>query len=213
MFELLVFIGAGIGGFVLARDFVRRRLRFVDAVHHPLAPLLAGLRRRPGAWPLAAPAADHYRGPRRVRHRHRARHAQRGAAAEERRMPPGELGKKRKVTGDKAARHRVHFTRHLSPLTRRYLFRMADITCAAAARPAHGCRSSRSRTSSGNGSSMGSARLLGGVAQVPAAADQPLRAEPAGSRGEEVPLPEPRQVPLHHRSPSLKTRSTAGPKT
>jgi len=54
MFELLVFIGAGIGGFVLARDFVRRRLRFVDAVHHPLAPLAAGLGAAVLAWPLAA---------------------------------------------------------------------------------------------------------------------------------------------------------------
>lgn len=54
MFELLVFIGAGIGGFVLARDFVRRRLRFVDAVHHPLAPLAAGLGAALVAWPLAA---------------------------------------------------------------------------------------------------------------------------------------------------------------
>ena len=30
------------GGFVAARNFVRRRLRFVDAVQKPAAPLLAG---------------------------------------------------------------------------------------------------------------------------------------------------------------------------
>jgi CHASE2 domain-containing sensor protein len=54
MFELLVFIGAGIGGFVIARDFVRRRLRFVDAVHHPAAPLIAGLGAALITWPLAA---------------------------------------------------------------------------------------------------------------------------------------------------------------
>jgi hypothetical protein len=54
MFGFLVFLGAGIGGFILARDFVRSRLRFVDAVHSPLAPLLAGLAAALITWPLAA---------------------------------------------------------------------------------------------------------------------------------------------------------------
>lgn len=33
---------AGIGAFVIAREFVRSKLRFVDAVKHPVAPWLAG---------------------------------------------------------------------------------------------------------------------------------------------------------------------------
>ncbi len=38
-------IGAAVlgGGFVATRNFVRRRLRFVDAVRKPAAPLVAGL--------------------------------------------------------------------------------------------------------------------------------------------------------------------------
>jgi hypothetical protein len=43
MLSLLIAIAAGAIGFILARNFVRRRLRFVDAVHSPVAPLLAGL--------------------------------------------------------------------------------------------------------------------------------------------------------------------------
>jgi hypothetical protein len=31
-----------IGGFIVTRDFVRRRLRYVDAVQKPAAPLIAG---------------------------------------------------------------------------------------------------------------------------------------------------------------------------
>lgn len=33
---------AGIAAFMIAREFVRNRLRFVDAVKHPAAPWLAG---------------------------------------------------------------------------------------------------------------------------------------------------------------------------
>jgi uncharacterized membrane protein len=33
---------AGLGGYFLARTFVRRRLRFVDAIRSPAAPLVAG---------------------------------------------------------------------------------------------------------------------------------------------------------------------------
>jgi hypothetical protein len=43
MLELLITAAAGAIGFILARNFVRRRLRFVDAVHSPVAPLVAGL--------------------------------------------------------------------------------------------------------------------------------------------------------------------------
>lgn len=43
MFDLLVFVGAGLGGFVLARNFVRNRLRFVDMVRHPAIPWVAGI--------------------------------------------------------------------------------------------------------------------------------------------------------------------------
>jgi hypothetical protein len=53
MFELLVLIGAVVGGFVLARDFVRTRLRFVDGIRHPLAPLVAGIGAAIVALPLA----------------------------------------------------------------------------------------------------------------------------------------------------------------
>lgn len=40
----LIVIGAAtIGGFVLTRDYVRRRLRFVDAVRAPWVPWVVGL--------------------------------------------------------------------------------------------------------------------------------------------------------------------------
>jgi len=43
MLPFLITIAAGAIGYILARNFVRHRLRFVDAVHSPVAPLLAGL--------------------------------------------------------------------------------------------------------------------------------------------------------------------------
>jgi hypothetical protein len=43
MLPLLITAAVGAIGFILARNFVRRRLRFVDAVHSPVAPLVAGL--------------------------------------------------------------------------------------------------------------------------------------------------------------------------
>ena len=43
---------AGIGGYLLARSFVSRRLRFVDAVQSPLAPLIAGALAFVVAWPF-----------------------------------------------------------------------------------------------------------------------------------------------------------------
>ena len=54
MFEFLVFIGAGLGGFVMARSFVKQRLRFVDVIHHPVMPWVAGIGAAVVTWPLAA---------------------------------------------------------------------------------------------------------------------------------------------------------------
>ncbi|HTI05740.1 MAG TPA: hypothetical protein VL549_10505 [Gemmatimonadales bacterium] len=45
MFATLGLILAGtalVGGYVVAKNFVRRKLRFVDAVQKPAAPLVAG---------------------------------------------------------------------------------------------------------------------------------------------------------------------------
>lgn len=54
MLETLIFLGAGIGGFVLARNFVRDRLRFVEAIRSPAAPWMAGILAALVTWPLAA---------------------------------------------------------------------------------------------------------------------------------------------------------------
>ena len=51
MLQLLVTVAAGLIGYYLARNFVRRRLRFVDAVHSPFAPLVAGAAAALIAWP------------------------------------------------------------------------------------------------------------------------------------------------------------------
>ena len=51
MLHLLIALAAGIAGFILARSFVRRRLRFVDGVHSPIAPLIAGCVQPCLAWP------------------------------------------------------------------------------------------------------------------------------------------------------------------
>jgi hypothetical protein len=53
MIQLLIVLVAGIGGYLLARNFVRRRLRYVDAVHSPFAPWVAGLAAAVLMWPLA----------------------------------------------------------------------------------------------------------------------------------------------------------------
>jgi hypothetical protein len=53
MIPLLITLAAGIGGYFVARSFVRSRLRFVDAVYSPLAPFLAGIVAAILAWPLA----------------------------------------------------------------------------------------------------------------------------------------------------------------
>jgi len=54
MIVLLLGAAALGGGFVGARRFVSRRLRFVDAVQRPAAPLLAGLAATAVALPVAA---------------------------------------------------------------------------------------------------------------------------------------------------------------
>lgn len=58
MFELLALLiwialtgAVGIGGYVYVKRFVERRFRFVDGVHKPWVPLVAGL----GAGLLALP--------------------------------------------------------------------------------------------------------------------------------------------------------------
>ena len=50
---LLSIIAAAAAGFVLARAFVRRRLRFVDAIRSPMAPWVAGLGVALIVWPAA----------------------------------------------------------------------------------------------------------------------------------------------------------------
>ncbi len=54
MIGLVVSVAALVGGFWGARNFVRRRLRFVDAIHKPAAPFVAGLGATVLALPLAA---------------------------------------------------------------------------------------------------------------------------------------------------------------
>ena len=49
---LLATVIAGVGGYVFSRTFVRRRLRFVDAIQSPTAPLIAGVIAFALAWPL-----------------------------------------------------------------------------------------------------------------------------------------------------------------
>jgi hypothetical protein len=53
MLELLLTITAGAIGFILTRNFVRGRLRFVDAVHSPWAPYITGVIAGMLVWPAA----------------------------------------------------------------------------------------------------------------------------------------------------------------
>jgi hypothetical protein len=53
MLQIIITLAAGAIGFVMARHFVLRRLRFVDSVHSPMAPIVAGT----VAAVLACPAA------------------------------------------------------------------------------------------------------------------------------------------------------------
>jgi hypothetical protein len=51
MLQILITLTAGAIGFILTRNFVRRRLRFVDAVQSPVAPLIVGVVAALIAWP------------------------------------------------------------------------------------------------------------------------------------------------------------------
>ena len=53
MLQILLALAAGIAGYLMARNFVRNRLRFVDAIHAPWAPLVAGTLAFLLAWPVA----------------------------------------------------------------------------------------------------------------------------------------------------------------
>lgn len=52
MIELFVTLAAGLTGYLLARRFVSRRLRFVDAVQSRFAPLVVAVTATLAAWPL-----------------------------------------------------------------------------------------------------------------------------------------------------------------
>jgi hypothetical protein len=54
MLGLLIGAAALATGFVATRNFVRRRLRYVDAVQRPAAPLIAGIAATAVALPVAA---------------------------------------------------------------------------------------------------------------------------------------------------------------
>ena len=53
MLQLLLAVAAGLGGYLLSRNFVRNRLRFVDAIHGVWFPLVAGVLGFLLVWPLA----------------------------------------------------------------------------------------------------------------------------------------------------------------
>ncbi|MBA3318047.1 MAG: hypothetical protein H0T50_08160 [Gemmatimonadales bacterium] len=52
MTQFFVTLAAGLVGYLLARRFVSRRLRFVDAVQSRFAPLVAALTATLMSWPL-----------------------------------------------------------------------------------------------------------------------------------------------------------------
>lgn len=54
MLWLAITAAALVGGFILSRNFVRRRLRYVDAIQKPSAPLLAGVAAAAVVLPVAA---------------------------------------------------------------------------------------------------------------------------------------------------------------
>lgn len=51
--NMIIIAGVALTGFVIAKTFVRRRLRFVDAIYSPLAPLTVGVLAAAVTWPLA----------------------------------------------------------------------------------------------------------------------------------------------------------------
>ena len=54
MLGLILAVGALGAGFVFTRDFVRRRLRYVDAIRRPSAPVVAGVVATAIVLPVAA---------------------------------------------------------------------------------------------------------------------------------------------------------------
>jgi len=54
MLWLAVTAAALVGGFIFSRSFVRRRLRYVDALQKPSAPLIAGVVAAAVVAPIAA---------------------------------------------------------------------------------------------------------------------------------------------------------------
>jgi hypothetical protein len=53
MLQIFLTLAVGVAGYLMARNFVRNRLRFVDAIHKPWVPLVAGTLGFLFAWPLA----------------------------------------------------------------------------------------------------------------------------------------------------------------
>lgn len=51
--SLLLMFAAGAVGYLAARGYVKRRLRFVDAIRSPLAPVIAGVGAFVLGWPFA----------------------------------------------------------------------------------------------------------------------------------------------------------------
>lgn len=51
--NMMIVAAVAMAGFVIAKTFVRRRLRFVDAIYSPLAPLTVGVLMAALAWPFA----------------------------------------------------------------------------------------------------------------------------------------------------------------
>ncbi len=51
--SLIAIAAIGIVSFTLARNYVKRRLRFVDAIYSPLAPVVAAVIGGLLTWPLA----------------------------------------------------------------------------------------------------------------------------------------------------------------
>jgi hypothetical protein len=53
MLQIFLTLAAGLAGYLMARNFVQSRLRFVDAIHKPWVPLVTGILAFVVAWPLA----------------------------------------------------------------------------------------------------------------------------------------------------------------
>jgi hypothetical protein len=53
MLQIILTVAAGLAGYLMARNFVRHRLRFVDGIHRSWAPIVAGLAAFLFTWPLA----------------------------------------------------------------------------------------------------------------------------------------------------------------